>query len=145
MKKLYLILIILPLMAACAGGSAGPEGSNALTEADLLQKNFTLVSVNGKAFAAKGRMPSIHFGDNMRVTGQVCNRFMGNGSLKDGVLTVPQMASTMMLCADNNLNRLEGEFGAIMREGASISLKDDRLIISKGATTLEYVRSEPEK
>lgn len=145
MKKLYLVLIVLPLLAACAGGSAGPVAKSAPSEADLLQKNFTLVSVNGKAFTNKDRVPSIHFGEGLRVSGQVCNRFMGNATLKDGVITVPQMASTMMLCADPKLNALEQKFAQIMREGASISLDGDKLGISRGDTRLEYIRSEPEK
>lgn len=145
MKKLYLILIALPLLAACAAGPAGPKASGPVSEADLLQKNFTLVSVNGESFAGKERVPSIHFGEGLRVTGQVCNRFMGNATLKDGVITVPQMASTMMLCADPKLNALEQKFAQIMREGASISLDGDKLGISRGDTRLEYIRSEPEK
>lgn len=143
MKKLYLSLLLLPLLAACATGQAGPQSG--LGPEDLLRKNFALASVNGKAWAGRERVPTLQFNEGLRVSGQVCNRFMGQAQLKKGVLTVPQMASTLMMCADEDLNRLEGQFAALLRAGAEISLTGDRLTLRGGDLTLVYVRAEPEK
>jgi Heat shock protein len=139
MKKLYVALLALPLLAACgtvnSGAAAGPA------EADLVARRYVLQKVNGTAFTAE-RTPEIEFGEGMSVSGQVCNRFRGNGRLEKGVLTVPTMASTMMLCADPRLNQLERDFAAMLRDGAALSLDGRTLTLSRGDTALEYSLGE---
>ena len=130
MKKLFAILVSAPLLLSCAGG---------ISVKDLVsEKKYVLQSVNGVAFASRERTPEIQFDGSMRVSGQVCNRFMGQGQLKGDVLTVPQMASTMMLCADPELNAMEQEFTSLLRQGAKVALRGDTLSLSSGTITYTY-------
>lgn len=139
MKKLYMALLALPLLAACGTVNSGSASGPA--EADLVARRYVLQKVNGMAFTAE-RTPEIEFGEGMRVSGQVCNRFRGNGRLEKGVLTVPTMASTMMLCVDPKLNQLEKDFAAMLRDGADVNLAGRTLTLSRGNTSLEYVLGE---
>ena len=134
-----MILLALPLLAACNSASSGKDAKSAPSETDLLNHRYVLSSVDGKKFANSERTPEIEFGKDMRITGQVCNRFNGNGQLKDGVLTVPQMATTMMACADTDLNKMERDFAAILRSGAKISFDGKTLTLSGEGVTLEYI------
>ena len=134
-KLLYTTLLALPLLAACNSGESTSSGEP--VEADLVARRYVLQKVNGEAFSSE-RTPEIVFGEGMRISGQVCNRFNGNGSLEKGVLTVPTMASTMMLCADQKLNQLEKDFAAMLRDGADLRLAERTLTISRGETALEY-------
>ena len=134
MRKWISFFMALPLLAACAAGG------NSVSAGDIASNRYVLQSVDGAAFSNKERTPEIAFSATMRVTGQVCNRFMGQGTLKDGVLTVPQMASTMMLCADQQLNAMEAELAAMLRQGARISLEGDTLTLQNDARRYVYRR-----
>lgn len=142
MKKILLILLALPLLAACGAAQTGPK-ADAPGEADLVGKNFVLTSVNGEPYTGE-RVPTLRFNENMRVSGQVCNLFNGPGQLKNGVLTVPQMASTMMMCV-GSLNKLERDFSTLLRDGAALSLEDGNLILKGKDISLEYRAASPEK
>ena len=134
MKRLIIMLCMaLPLAVSCA--SAKPAAV-----ADLAARKYVLQSVNGVAFSARERTPEIEFDENLRVAGQVCNRFMGQGTLRDGVLTVPEMASTMMLCADAQLNDMEGNLFEMLRQGADLSLRGNSLILRGGESAYEFAR-----
>lgn len=141
MKKIFIMILALSVLAACGTDRAGPKAS--LGEADLTGKNFVLTSVNGEPFSGE-RVPALHFGENMRVSGRVCNLFNGTGQLKNNVLTVPRMASTMMLCTDK-LNTLERDFFVLMRDGAALSLEDGVLTLGDKGIKLEYRAEAPEK
>jgi len=142
MKKLLILLLLaLPLLTACGASKSAFKGA-APADSDLLARRFVLQSVNGEAFNAGERRPEIEFSEGMRVTGQVCNRFIGNGAYEKGVLTVPNMAMTMMLCVDDKLNQLERDFAAMLREGARVGLQKNILTLSDGKITLVYVRSD---
>ena len=140
MRKVLLILFALPLLAACNSGAASGDSQSVPSEADLLNRRYVLSSVDGKEFAGTERIPEIEFGKDMRITGQVCNRFTGNGQLKDGVVTVPLMAMTMMACADP-MNTMEKDFAAMLKSGAKISLNGKTLTLSGEGLTLEYTEA----
>jgi Heat shock protein len=134
MKKIIALLLSFPLVASCA--AATPS----VTIADLTAGTYVLQSVNGEAFSGRERTPEIQFDENMRVAGQVCNRFMGQATLKDGVLTAPQLASTMMLCVDPRLNEMERTFAAMLREGAQLELNGDNLTLRGEQNEFIYTR-----
>ncbi|MEX0632145.1 META domain-containing protein [Serratia ureilytica] len=58
----------------------------AVTPGDLLHHNFVLQSVDGEnGEATGGRRPAnLEFGENLHVSGAMCNRFFGR-QLRDGV------------------------------------------------------------
>ena len=139
MKRILLSLLLaaMPLLAACAAGSSA-QGGGAVNEADLLNRRFVLSKVNGEPFVSQERTPELQFNPDMRVSGQLCNRFTGVGRLDKGTLTVPQMASTMMLCADQRLNELEQDVTAMLREGAALRMENGALLLSRDSAVFEY-------
>lgn len=160
MKQSFLLLLTLGLLAiglagcsdavspsseseqsATVGGAPAP--ADALTQKDLLRHRFVLVSVNGSDFSGKEQRPELSFTEEFRAFGGICNRFTGQGELVDGVLFVRGMALTRMLCADQDLNELEGLFAAMMEKGAAARLEGSRLILEEGSTILEYELSDP--
>ena len=122
--------IALVLAAGCAAGKT-------LTQADLLHRRFVLESVDGKPFTHE-RAPDIEFGEGFRVYGAVCNRYTGQGELKNDVLFVKQMASTKMLCADGTLNTLEQDFARMLQDGATVEFADNTLTLRQGGRVLVY-------
>lgn len=121
-------------MAGCA---AEPK---AVTAGDIASKRYVLQSVDGVLFDSQERTPEISFDDTMHVSGQVCNRFMGQGVLQDGVLTVPKMASTRMLCPVPQLNEMEQDFSEMLRQGARMQLEGDTLSLSNGVRRYTFLR-----
>jgi heat shock protein HslJ len=138
MKRVLLLLLTLPLLLTACGASKSAFKGAAPVESDLLARRFVLQSVSGVPFNAGERRPEIEFNEGMSVSGQVCNRFIGKGIYEKGVLTVPNMAMTMMLCVDDTLNQLEGAFAAMLREGVRVDLQKNVLTLSDGKTTLLY-------
>lgn len=143
MNKLLTTLFLLPLLAACAASGAG-KGGLVVTEKDLLHHRFVLQSMNGKDMPFAERTPELEFNEGMRISGSACNRFNGPGSLKDSVLTVPNMASTMMMCHEPERNELERQLYTMLREGARLELSDHnrKLTLSGKDTTLVYTVSD---
>ncbi|AWK41933.1 heat shock protein HslJ [Photorhabdus laumondii subsp. laumondii] len=106
---------------------------------DLQRHKFVLVSVNGEGVKNQdGRVPTIEFGEKMHVSGSMCNLFMGQGKLKNGVLTVKNLASTQMLCSDEKLNRWDYLIGQVLADGVKVKLKDQKLTLSHPDNTLVY-------
>lgn len=134
MKRLILTFCTIPMLWGCAAGS------KAVTADDIASNRYVLQSVDGVRFGSLERTPEISFDDTMRVAGQVCNRFMGQGTLKDSVLTVPAMASTKMLCPDPQLNEMERDFSEMLRQGARMQLDGDTLSLSNGLTSYTFLR-----
>lgn len=135
---------LLFAVAGCMGQGGAPVGQEAsvnatVTAQDLLHHRFELTAINGAALPKNiSRTPTIEFNEGMRISGQTCNRFMGNGTLENGVLTVSEMASTMMMCVEPVLNELERDFSALLRGGAAVRLDGQTLTLSKEGYELTY-------
>lgn len=125
---------MLALLCGCSGSALG----GAVTAKDLLHKEFALQTVNGTAFVAKDKTPTIAFLADMQVVGAVCNRFFGKGTLKEDVLRVAPMGASMMMCPDENLTKLEQNFFKMMAAGVTIRLEGSQLTLEQGGTTLQY-------
>lgn len=134
MRKLFLAVCAFFMVWGCSGMI------KTVTAEDLAPNRYVLQRVNGEPFAGQERTPEISFDETLRVSGQVCNRFMGQGILKGGVLTVPEMASTMMLCDDPELNEMEREFLEMLRQGARLRLDGNNLSFRNDLTTYTFVR-----
>ena len=146
MKRIVLASLACVVLAACTGESkeaSAPAAPAVVTENDLLTHRFELAAINGEAFAAReGRTPEIFFDQGMMVSGSACNRFRGKGEVKDGKLVVKEMASTMMMCADDTLNTLERDISAMLAGGAALSLQDGSLTVEGNGVTLTYKKSD---
>ncbi|MNC49882.1 Heat shock protein HslJ [compost metagenome] len=98
-----------------------------------------LQSVDGVAVEAKqGSGPSIEFGEKMNISGSMCNRFFGQGQLENGVLTVKNLATTRMMCADPQRNQWDQTIGTLLANGAKVSLNGQQLTLSGSDHQLVY-------
>jgi len=132
MKNRTLILMGTMLLAGCTTVSQPNEKE--------LARSFQLSSVDGQAITApQGMKPGINFSREMRVTGVMCNRFFGQGKLENGVLSVPQMASTRMMCSDQKLNQWEMTLSKMLTTGAKLKLEENTLTLEGAGHTLVYV------
>ncbi|MDL2307168.1 META domain-containing protein [Desulfovibrio sp. OttesenSCG-928-C06] len=138
-NKLLLCALLVFAALAALNGCAGGKVENALMQKDLLHHNYVLETVDGEPFTSSFKTPNLSFNEGFRVGGAVCNNFFGQAELKDGVLKVEHMASTLMMCPDQQLNSLEATFGEMLRNGAQIRLEGDRLFLNQGGHELGYI------
>ena len=133
-KKSLALLLSLFVVVACA--AVRPPAIS-----DLEHRRFVLASMDGATFSAS-RTPDIAFAEGFRVSGQMCNRYMGQGVLDKGVLTVSQMASTKMFCMDAALNTVEEVFSSMLIAGAQADLSGDTLTLSQGGHVLVFTAAD---
>ncbi|EIK4443405.1 META domain-containing protein, partial [Salmonella enterica] len=67
-----------------------------------------------------------------------CNQFTGEGKLSNGELKVKNLAMTRMLCADPQLNALDGTISEVFSKGAQVDLTANQLTLATAETTLMY-------
>lgn len=134
MKKLLFVLSAAITLSACSMNQ-----NTGVKQTDLQHHRFELLSVDGQTVpAAQGRIPDIEFGSNLHVSGKMCNNFMGQGQLQNNVLTVKGLASTMMMCTDENLNKWDHVISDVLNNGAALSLNEHKLTMTQGKHTLIY-------
>lgn len=131
-------LCMAALLAACGAKSSAPYQTGGVSKQDLLHHTFVLASINGRPFMEKERLPTLEFNEGFRVSGAICNRFTGQAELENGMLTVKQMASTRMLCVDQELNRLESDFSTMLMNGAAVTLAGKTLTLRRDGYALEF-------
>ncbi|MFB9086705.1 META domain-containing protein [Erwinia tracheiphila] len=133
MKKNGTLIPAAVLLSGCSSWSDKP------IQPTLTNQNFTLKSVDGQIVPPLAGMKlGISFAQNMRVSGVMCNRFFGQGALQQGVLRVPQLASTRMMCTDPSLNQWEVLIGEMLVEGAEFQLDQQTLTLKGAGHTLVY-------
>ena len=87
---------------------------------------------------ATGGLLNLEFGENLHVSGAMCNRFFGQGQLRDGVLTVKPLATTRRLCPDEQRNRWDQVIAAVLENGAEVTLSAQQLTLNGSGHTLIY-------
>lgn len=127
-------LLGLALLQGCSGDKVKAMGAE---RQDLAGHSFVLVKINGQGHSIKN-VPTLGFNEEMRAYGSFCNRFMGQAEIKDGVLTVSQMASTMMMCPDQVVNNLERDGSRLLMGGAKTQFDGATLLLSNDDYSLEY-------
>ncbi|WP_245174124.1 META domain-containing protein [Erwinia sp. QL-Z3] len=133
MKRTLAVLTAAMVLGGCSSAARHDA------QASLANRNFVLTTVDGQSISApQGMKPGINFSDEMRVTGVMCNRFFGQGTLKDNVLSVPQMASTRMMCSDPKLNQWEMAIGKMLTAGATVKLEQNTLTLTGAGHSLVY-------
>ncbi len=126
----YGVLSAVIMLSGCLGSK--PVGQN-----DLLYHNFTLAEVNGKPFSGE-KIPNIQFNEGFRISGSVCNAYTGQAEMTGDTLSAPQLASTKMLCFDQELNELEFAFGNMMMAGAKFRLENGILTLEGEGYRLKF-------
>lgn len=122
-------MLCLTILPGCSSPSVTPEM--------LVHHNFTLVSVDDKPYQG-ANVPNIAFNEGMRVSGAICNQFMGQGELQNDVLTVKQLASTKKLCFEDELNNYENLISALLMDGARVEFQNKLLILSNEEHKVVY-------
>ena len=135
MKSIMLLIVVAIVFVSC-GTTQDTKSMNPITLNDLQHHNFVLISVDGISPTTPG--PNLEFGENRHISGAMCNRFMGQGELKDGVLTAKELASTRMLCSDEQLNQWDKLIGEVLQKGVKITLDKGQLVLTHGPHTLIY-------
>ncbi|WP_406670067.1 heat shock protein HslJ [Raoultella terrigena] len=133
MNKFAALLAAGMLLSGCV------YNSKVSTSAEQLQHHrFVLTSVNGQALKEGSKPLELSFGEKTFVSGNMCNRFSGEGKVSDGELKVKELAMTRMLCADPQLNELDATLGKMLRDGAQVDLTENQLTLATADRTLVY-------
>ena len=136
MKKFASLMLASVVLAGCAQ----PADKGSVTAQDLQHHRFVLESVDGKPLVVKNtkRAPELSFGENMHISGAMCNRFMGQATLENNTLKVKGLGMTMMLCVEPQLNDLDHRINDMLTAGANVSLANQQLVLKSGQHTLTY-------
>lgn len=134
MKKATLLLLGAVALSGCSHTLLRtPDASQ------LANRQFVLRAVDGQAVTAhEGIRPGIAFGEGLKVSGVMCNRFFGQGELQQGRLSVPQLASTRMLCSHADLNKWEQVITRMLTNGAAVKVEGASLTLTGSGHTLQY-------
>ena len=133
-KTMLTVLSVLLLL----GLTACNDNKKPLDSKDLLHRSFVLASIDDKPFTGE-KVPTLEFNEGFRVSGAVCNRYVGQAELKDNTLTVPNMASTKMFCNDKVLDELESSISRMLVTGAKVSLENNVLTLEDSSQKLTFV------
>lgn len=145
MKKLIALGVISLVLTGCVN-----PGKASVQPEQLQNHRFVLENVNGKAVKSATTQPEIGFSalpdislvNNISVSGQMCNRFNGQGKLSEGELKVKTLAMTRKLCTEPQLNELDQAIGDMLRKGAQVDLTEDQLTLATADKTLTFKRAE---
>ncbi|OCF91762.1 hypothetical protein B6D12_11690 [Gilliamella apicola] len=137
MKK---TIFILPLIAT-AFAISGCNKSNNIKDTDLMHHHFVLVKANGQEIASD-KYAELEFGENMTITGKMCNLFSGKVALNDNVIKGAGLAMTKMVCPDRELGELDAVIEDLIVKGAKIELTKDQLILKNEDNELTYKLKE---
>lgn len=127
--------------SALAGDEA--KAAAAPGKEQLQQRLFLLVTADGVDFSAKEPRPELEFTGEFRIAGSLCNRFVGEAELVDGVLKADKLAFTRMLCPDEDLNRLETLLGEMLTNGMQVVFDGKVLQLVHKGYVMEYELNEP--
>lgn len=127
MKRLMFLVIVAAFVVLALPGCTGK--SKSITSQDLMHHNFVLMELDGKPYKGEKEI-NISFNEGMRVSGAICNQFMGTAELAENKLVVKQMASTKMLCFEE-LNQMETDISFMLINGADINY-DGQILILEG-------------
>ena len=132
-SKLTVALVAAAMML---GGCVST--SKVTTQPEQLQHHrFVLESVNGKNVKSDKPL-ELSFGEKMHISGNMCNRFNGEGKLSDGELKVKNLAMTRMLCTDAQMNELDSLLSAMLHDGAQVDLTENQLTLATAHDSLVY-------
>lgn len=138
-------------LAGCQAGnqadSAGGSESNASDAPAVQEKpadlktilahhNWVIKTVDGQEFPSASPdanprpKPNISFDQWPHLSGRICNSYSGQFEVKGDTLTARNVASTMMLCVDESLNRLEGTLHQMLNKGVKVEAKGRTLTLT---------------
>lgn len=136
-RPLLLFVAVLCACAPLADRDQGDKGAALLADA-LRGRSFVLSELDGAPFKTALRPAELTFGEDLRLSGALCNRFSGQAELQGGLLRAEQLLSTRMLCLDAGLSALEADFLRLLRQGAELSLQGEQLTLRGAGRSFVY-------
>ena len=131
---LYITALTVFFLGCC---TAVTQKNQIVSQDMLLHHNFILQSVDGALLKNDRVIPNLAFNEKMYISGSMCNRFMGQGTLENNILKA-QMASTMMMCLEEELNQHEYFLYKMLEEGAELEYSGNMLTLSQGGHVFVY-------
>ena len=136
--SLCLYITVLAGFFLFSGCCSSVSQKNQIVSQDMLSHhNFILQSVNGVPFKNERVTPSLAFNEGMHISGAMCNRFFGPYTLENNILKA-QMASTMMMCLEEELNQYENLLYKMIAEGVEVEYSWDILTLRQGSHVFVY-------
>ena len=114
----------------------------------LAHRNFVISSVDGQEFPAKDQrgqsrpLPNFDFGQWPQASGKICNNYTGQVELNNGILSMKNAATTMMMCHEDELNQLEAIFHRLLNEGVQMEFVGQTLTLKSPDHTLVFTVSD---
>lgn len=133
MRKFVALIALSLLTAGCVS-----NGKMFVNRDQLQHHRFVLESVNGKPVTGETTQPELSFGENMTVSGSMCNHFTGKGKLSDGELRVKDLAMTRKMCANPQLNELDNTISQMLSNGVQVDLTANQLTLATAEHTLMF-------
>ncbi|QLM08321.1 heat shock protein HslJ [Escherichia fergusonii] len=133
MRKFVALIALSLLTAGCVS-----NGKMFVNRDQLQHHRFVLESVNGKPVTGETTQPELSFGENMTVSGSMCNHFTGKGKLSDGELRVKDLAMTRKMCTNPQLNELDKTISQMLSNGAQVDLTANQLTLATAEHTLMF-------
>ncbi|QYN44373.1 MULTISPECIES: META domain-containing protein [unclassified Gilliamella] len=129
--------LLLTTLFAGALVVTGCGESNKVKAEDLMHHRFLLVKANGQD-VSEDKAAELEFGENMNVTGKMCNRFVAKVNLENETIKGAGVGMTRMLCNDEQLDKLDGIISQLITEGAKVTLDKDQLTLKNESNELIY-------
>ena len=111
----------------------------------LADRTWILTHIEGQAISTKptdNNIPSLLLNSaDQRLSGaDGCNRMMGSYTATDTELSFSQIATTMMACMDENINKTSQAYGQALSKVASYQVTPTTLILKDkdGNTVLQF-------
>ena len=148
-KKIALSLIISSSFAFTACTTTTTPDTKPSTAANavapLTDKTWILTHIGGEAVTTKPtdhNIPALLLNSaDQRVSGaDGCNRIMGSYTATDTALSFGQMASTMMACLDENVNKVSQSYSQALAKVTGYQVTPTTLILkdSEGNSILQF-------
>lgn len=133
MKKTLLSAVLLSgtlIMIGC-------DQSNKVKAEDLMHHRFVLIKANGQDISPD-KHAELEFGENMNISGQMCNYFTTKVRLINDTIINPIFNITHLVCEDNQLDKLDTIITQLIQKGASVSLNKEQLTLKNKDNELIY-------
>ncbi len=116
---LLIISLIVVLAVAC---TPAPANQN------LAGTHWKLTALNSQAPVTAGNQITLNFDPNNRISGNSgCNSYGGDYAVNGSALTIGEMLSTLMACADQSVNDQEAVYDQAMGSVASFEITNGQL------------------
>lgn len=138
MKHLIPLTILSVLLAACQTHQVNARNDDQELRNKLMHHRFILTEVDGKTIQNKQTTPSISFGEKMFISASMCNDFNGFGNINNAKITVKDLNKTELECVDEDLSKWDPLIKQMLTDGATVTLKNNQLVLIQGHYKLVY-------